>query len=910
MDQCPETDGNPTNQFWQRLQRGLRHYDLPETEDRTKNPRPHSTIEEITMVVVGEPFTCLSLCVEGGKQCPGGLLLVPSSAWLQKEPSNSSNTQGDLQTLRVHKAVTFDSCGRTFLDIFNPPRRVTYLMNLSTGENLCVANNLDFEMDLVCPVGVTEKLARRLDNRIVTRVLTADAGVAYPDTLAFSYRPRISYNPGTHSIFVIPLEDVRESEATITKELGVFMGSMSNKGIKKVVVKAPGSGSPKTLYYSTKDVAGVYSAVWQTLMALEEAEMQGSVVVESFCETAKPLPVPCRDYEERAVGIETKPLSSTIRAVVCSTPDGNQLVSDIVCGVGHADMTLHCTNTFPLSLESFLIQWGLQDGAKIKKIKSVVKEKAETILERWMRYENNMNKEERGALSASKSVLGVNFILTQKEDGSYDAVAISINNSRKAIANTQIYESQNPVKLGSSLRPLVATMVNRSQRFLLRGKKILLIGAAENFVWEAGEEYDIKIVLIDPNPNHSAAKRVHKFIQCDIGDHTHDDDNTEKIVQIVRAHNLAIDGCMTVVEDYVPLASLVCKALRMIGSSPEVARISKKKSLTQRALEEESSRNKIPFLPNPSLFAIKTLEINQPGDVTGSSNLIQYPALLKPEYGCCSFGIALVKDEKDCMKRFISTQNILRMSEEICFGMNHGNEMHLAEYAQGIKHGVEVVVFRGKLIAAFISDCGPSRLPLFFETTACMPSCLPLDKQQQLVTATSQCLTAIGVTDGVFSVEFKTTPTGPKLIEINGRVSSVFYRNWIRIIYEVDILFQNFLIACGIQPCVQPLEPSCQLMGVTCFQTAHAKVLTRPGVATPDILVEAHERGEIIFFDISPPVEDERVHEKELCQIAVKGESVSDAKRKLLAICKKYGVDNPEYQVEHMLSTFVEFPKL
>ncbi|XP_023931094.1 carnosine synthase 1-like [Lingula anatina] len=615
-----ETNKTKTGQFWRELQQGLSFYDMPETVDRTENPRPHSTIEEITMVVVGRPFTCLSLCVEGGKQCPGGMLLVPSLAWLQKEPSNSSNTQGDLQTLRVHKAVTFDSCGRTFLDIFNPPRRVTYLMNLSTGDDRIDAQNTTkFLEDSECPFGVTEKLVRCLDDRILMRILVADAGVAYPDTLAFVYKPQVSYNQGKHNIFVVPLQSDDRKE-TVHKELDAFLAYLLKKGIRKVVVKAPRSSSLTVSYHPASEVEDVYSAVYTEMDVLEEGE---GIIVEAFCETLKPLPVPHLDYEERSVGIMTKPLSSTIRAVVCSTPDGNQLVSDIYCGVGHADRTLHCDNTFPLSLESFLIQWGLNGRSEIEKIRSMIKEKAKAILKTWKRLESSLSKEQEVTLRRT-GIIGVNFILTQKEDGSYDAVAVSINNSRKTIANTQIYESQNPAKLGSSLRPLVATMVNRSQRFLLRGKKILLLGVGENYLWEAALEYDAKIILIDPDPIQKEVKGIYKFIQCDIGDHSRDDDNAEKIVRIVRTHDLAIDGCMTVVEDYVSLTSLVCKALRMIGSSPDAARITKKKSLTQRALEE--SRNKIPFLPSPSRFAVKTLEINKPGDVTGSSNLIQYPA--------------------------------------------------------------------------------------------------------------------------------------------------------------------------------------------------------------------------------------------------------------------------------------------
>ncbi|XP_013413716.1 carnosine synthase 1 isoform X2 [Lingula anatina] len=893
-----------TSRFWHDLQQGLSFCNLPETEDRTQNPRPNPTVEEITMVVLGEPLTCLNLCLEGGKQCPGGMLLVPSLTWLQKEPTN----ERDLQTLRVRKAVTFDSCGRTFLDIFTPPRRVNYFMNLVTGNEKADArspsnNFLNFERDLECPVGVTEEMVKRLDDRILTRILVADAGVAYPDTLAFPFRPKISYNLGDHDISVVPVRNKEDGKENIRSQLGVFLKRLLKKGIEKVVVKVPGSASPGVSYHSAHDQAGVYSAMCQGLDVLEEGE---SIIVEAFCETLKLLPVPHLDYEEQAVGMKTQALSCTIRAVVCCTPNGNQLVSDIVCGVGHADKPLDGGNTLPLSLEGFLSQWGFQERSEIEKIRSMIKAKAEVILENWMRYESKLKKEEIGGSLMRTNVLGVNFVLTHQEDGSYDAVAVSISNSRKTIANSQIHEFQNLSKLGSSVRPLVATMVNCSQRFLLQGKHILLIGAGEEFVWEAVREYNVKITLVDGDPNNKADKCVHKFIQCVIGDRNNEDINAEKIVQLVRTHDLAIDGCMTVVDDYVPLTSLVCKALRMIGSTPEAARKSKKKSLSQKSLEQ--SRVNVPFLPNPSLFAVKTHGISQPEDVTGSSNHIQYPALLKPEFGACSYGVNLVKDEAECMKYLVNTKNSEKMTNDPPFGKNHGSAMHLTEYAQGTKHGVEIVVYRGKLLAAFVSDCGPTRIPQFFETSTCMPSCLNPERQRHLITAALQCISGVGHTDGVFNVEFKMTPTGPKLIEINGRMCAWFYRNWVRTVYETDILFLNFLIVCGIQPNIQPFEPTCQFMAILCSPAAHSKALSRPGIATPEILAEAHERGEIIYYEMEPLKEENTDNECGFCAISVKEKSVSEAKKQLLAVCRKYGVDTQEHPAEYVLSTFVQSP--
>ena len=65
----------------------------------------------------------------GGKQCPGDMLLILSVSWLSKRPS--IHVEG-LYSLFVHKAVVFSSGRRSYLDVFDPPRRVTYFVNFFT----------------------------------------------------------------------------------------------------------------------------------------------------------------------------------------------------------------------------------------------------------------------------------------------------------------------------------------------------------------------------------------------------------------------------------------------------------------------------------------------------------------------------------------------------------------------------------------------------------------------------------------------------------------------------------------------------------------------------------------------------------------------------------------------------------
>jgi len=77
------------------------------------------------------------------------MLLVLSLSWVSKRPSE--RTPG-LSCLFVSKAITFKAGGRSYLVRFDPPRRVTYLVNFftraSTDNDRCDGEEL--EVRILC----------------------------------------------------------------------------------------------------------------------------------------------------------------------------------------------------------------------------------------------------------------------------------------------------------------------------------------------------------------------------------------------------------------------------------------------------------------------------------------------------------------------------------------------------------------------------------------------------------------------------------------------------------------------------------------------------------------------------------------------------------------------------------------
>ncbi|XP_016154354.1 PREDICTED: LOW QUALITY PROTEIN: carnosine synthase 1 [Ficedula albicollis] len=169
---------------------------------------------------------------------------------------------------------------------------------------------------------------------------------------------------------------------------------------------------------------------------------------------------------------------------------------------------------------------------------------------------------------------------------------------------------------------------------------------------------------------------------------------------------------------------------------------------------------------------------------------------LRPHPGV---GVRLVENAGQCHAHAARLWRDLRDdADHPGIGLGWGNAMLLMEYVPGTEHDVDLVVFEGRLLGAWVSDNGPTRVPAFLETAACLPSCLPADRQAQLVRAALECCRACGLRDGVFNVELKLGPAGPRLLEINPRMGGFYLRDWIREVYGPDLLLAAVLVALGV----------------------------------------------------------------------------------------------------------------
>ncbi|XP_078508053.1 carnosine synthase 1-like isoform X2 [Lissotriton helveticus] len=897
-----------TERWYSQLQASLRLAGLPLTMDRTKEPITGFTLSDVTVCSLGSPSTCLSILLGGANLCPGSILLCLSPNWLSKIPSKMKAGEN---TLLLQKAVTFDLGGRSYLDNFDPPRRVTYFYTASwSSHEECLPGLVALTSKLECPSGGSESLSQLLHNKLVTRLLLDNVGVVVPPTLAFTYKQ--AHAASSH-VFTVEVSKKEGEETLLQEKIQNFLQSQDMHSVQQVAVEAASyrwSERCTATFHPSNDFPGILIAIKSLLQKLEEGE---SILLEAVFAS---LPV------MRASTVETpatfqrilspRPdLAVRICTVVCRSQGDRPQFSKVICSAGRADKPLdHQIPSVPQTLETTLQLWGFTDEAQIRAIHQMVVDKAEDALRAVIEMEAGMSPEQRGGRRAQTDVIGVDFILTCV-DQIITPIAVGVN-CHLCLNTCGDFESMNrsllsPACAGSESASslLIQTMVKRSQYYIMEGKEVLVIGAggiSKKYIWESTRDYKIKVHLIESDPNHFASSIVHNFIHYDVTDHKRDEEHAQWISEMVCDREIHLDGCLSYWDDCMVLTALVCEQLGLRCSPVSAMRISKQKSRTHLHLLRHKKGSTCVTAAGP--YAVPCCHLESHADVEKASQYLNFPGVMKLEFGSGAVGVKLVENREQCHQHYEKISSDLKEDTDYPgIGLGCGNTMLLMEYVSGTEHDVDIIVYDGRLMGVFVSDNGPTRVPYFTETAACMPTYLPPDKEAQLVMAAYQCCLGCGLTDGVFNVELKMTQTGPKLIEINPRMAGFYLRDWIQEIYGEDIMLASVMVACSVPPLmpVHRARPQTYLVGVMCVVSLHLWALKT--TANMETLQTLHKRG-VIRLNI---IDDDMIsseYEEPFCNVACVSETREKARQQLISTCQVLGIDTMEYPVSYFTSDF------
>lgn len=782
----------------------------------------------------------------------GSVVWVVCPEWLQR----------DGERLWCHRGIWADRGGQFYLDDFKPPREVSYFANLySAPDTYGTRSDGDqFEPGLACPASSTQEISAFVACKVTTRVLAANRGVKVPRTLAFFRKPRLPA-PLTGAMLdragcaaVHLPADVQEWNREqllerIRTELQTYFRSLPDD-VRRVVVKPSGLFHMMcwgVSLHERSDLESIARAVADLLAGRGVTPLRpdDSVMVDVFA-----------GGERRTV---------RVRVIVARTDESpsDASVQTMVASVGESGAPISGANSWPQSLTDALANYGvpnaLTEARRLEKdlrTQAVATLAAVAVHEPWS-----------AAKPGGRSdLLGLDFVLalpgdTLDGEPALAPVLIEVNNHdcaritiRKAFTAIDHRVTGVEPPDGGALDEYFRAIAARSQRHRLAGRSILVVGGvtvSKRSVWRSARAHGVRIILANDRPvtadDGLGEELVAELIvPCLNQDHSRsgDEASSAAIVAELARRGLAPDGVVTFWEDCTIAAALVAHKLGLRGNSVAAQRSAKDKLETCRALAAPLPFAIDTFEPAPTTLLPAFAELHAVEDLEAPpARSISFPAVLRFRFGSSAVGTRIVRSRDEAIVEATRLEALVRDTAGAdalysgC-GFRYGDgglNLILAEFADGTEHDVDLLLFDGELVDAWVTDNGETDIPFCAETCALLPSRLSASRQQQLISAAWQACRRVGLENGAANVELKLSSVGPKVIEINGRMGGFYIPEWVRLVWGYDLPAACFQIACGIRPVGRVRrEPLLALAGVMIFpgDGAAPDKLSAPGLVT------------------------------------------------------------------------------
>ncbi|MFI7356133.1 ATP-grasp domain-containing protein [Streptomyces avidinii] len=200
---------------------------------------------------------------------------------------------------------------------------------------------------------------------------------------------------------------------------------------------------------------------------------------------------------------------------------------------------------------------------------------------------------------------------------------------------------------------------------------------------------------------------------------------------------------------------------------------------------------------------------------------IGYPVVLKPAGQAGSVGVIRVDAVEELPRAlaFATTGAALHGGEN--------NEVLVEEYLDGPEISVECITQNGSTTAVAVTRKQLGFAPYFEETGHTVDAADPLLDQVAPIAAAA--IRALGIDHGVQHVEMRLTATGPRIIEVNGRIGGDLIGHLVRLATGIDLPRAAADLACGTTPDLEP--DRIRAAGITLLHPEASGILTHRGAA-------------------------------------------------------------------------------
>jgi biotin carboxylase len=245
-----------------------------------------------------------------------------------------------------------------------------------------------------------------------------------------------------------------------------------------------------------------------------------------------------------------------------------------------------------------------------------------------------------------------------------------------------------------------------------------------------------------------------------------------------------IDGVLCWDEARILATSKIAQALGLPGGDPEVVMGCRDKHLTRQRLAAAG-------VAQPRSVVVDTVE-----HAVSAAAEIGYPVVLKPRGIAASLGVVLAHDEAELREHFAFARDTTVPGALVY----ENSAVLVEEYADGPEISIDSAVFHGRVYPICLAHKELGYPPYFEEVGHFVDGAEPMLSDPALITALERAHAALGFTDGMTHTEYRLTPSGPKLIEVNGRLGGDLIPYLGMRATGIDPGLAAAAIACGQQP--------------------------------------------------------------------------------------------------------------
>jgi predicted ATP-grasp superfamily ATP-dependent carboligase len=244
-----------------------------------------------------------------------------------------------------------------------------------------------------------------------------------------------------------------------------------------------------------------------------------------------------------------------------------------------------------------------------------------------------------------------------------------------------------------------------------------------------------------------------------------------------------IDGVLCWDESRIPQAAAITATLGLPGPGPQVIARCRDKHLTRQALAAAG-------VAQP-----RSLRVDSVSQALEVAQQLGYPCILKPSDLALSLGVVKVDSPAELAHFFEFTRETKALELP-----DYKPRVLLEEYVDGEEISIDAALHGGEVYPLCVARKVVGYLPYCIEVGHYVHGDDPLLESPSMLALLRQTHPALGFTDGMTHTEIKLSPSGPKIIEVNGRLGGdmiPYLGLWAT---GIDVGLAAAAVACGQVP--------------------------------------------------------------------------------------------------------------